>query len=134
MATLDSFEELQVWKDARAFAKLVYQLTKVGGLAKDFKLRDQMNDACCSIMSNIAEGFERGSTKEFIQFLNISKGSSGEIRSQLYSAFDRDHISEDQLSTMTAKAKALSRQLAGFIAYLSRSGFRRKQKPPPSSE
>jgi four helix bundle protein len=134
MATLDSFEDLQVWKDAREFAKEVYQLTRAGGLAKDFRLRDQMNDACCSIKSNIAEGFERGSTREYIQFLYISKGSSGEIRSQFYTAFDRGHISEEVLRTMTNKAKALSRQLAGFIAYLSRSNFKRKQKPPPSSK
>ena len=130
MATLDSFEQLQVWKDARVFAKAVYELTQAGTLVRDYRLRDQMNDACCSIKSNIAEGFERGGTREFIQFLNISKGSSGEIRSQLYTAFDRGHISEEQLLKLTEHARSLSRQLSSFAAYLARTGFTRNQRPP----
>ena|SRR5579859_1370834 len=90
MATAQQFEDLQVWQDARCLVKQVYELTKQRLFRRDFGLHDQITRAATSTMSNIAEGFERGSRKEFIQFLNIAKGSNGEVRSQLYAALDQE--------------------------------------------
>ena len=88
MAKIERFEKMDVWQQARTIAKNVYVASRQGEFARDFGLRDQIQRAAVSIMSNIAEGFERGTNKEFIQFLFIAKGSAGEVRSQLYVAFD----------------------------------------------
>ncbi len=81
-----NFEDLEIWKDARLLTRGIYQLTRDSTFSKDFALRDQMRRAAVSIMSNIAEGFERGGNQEFIQFLYVAKASCGEVRSQLYVA------------------------------------------------
>ena len=86
MATAKQFEDLGVWQDARELVKEIYSASKQRAFYRDFGLRDQIRRAATSTMSNIAEGFERGSRKEFIQFLSIAKGSNGEVRSQLYVA------------------------------------------------
>lgn len=83
------FEDLEVWKEARRLTNRIYRMTQDAKFSKDFGLRDQIQRAVVSIMSNIAEGFERGGNQEFIQFLYIAKGSCGEVRSQLYVALDR---------------------------------------------
>ena len=83
MATAKTFEDLDVWQRARSFSRKVFQLMKDGSFAKDFSLKDQVNTSTGSIMDNIAEGFERGGNREFINFLSYSKGSAGESRSQL---------------------------------------------------
>src|SRR5437870_6461434 len=84
------FEDLEVWKEARRLTRQVYRLTKDSRFSKDFGLSNQMQRAAVSIMSNIAEGFERGGNQEFIQFLYVAKGSCGEVRSQLYVALIRN--------------------------------------------
>jgi four helix bundle protein len=84
MATVQSFEELHVWQGARLLVKDIYTATKQRAFARDRGLCGQIQRAATSTMSNIAEGFERGSKKEFIQFLNVAKGSNGEVRSQLF--------------------------------------------------
>src|SRR5512147_2126489 len=84
-----NFEDLEIWKDARLLTKAIYKMTKDTGFAKDFALRDQIRRASMSVMSNIAEGFERGGNQEFIQFLYVAKASCGEVRSQLYVALDQ---------------------------------------------
>jgi len=89
MATAPQFEDLQVWQDARALVREIYKITKNSSFRRDFSLRDQITRASASTMSNIAEGFERGGRKEFVQFLNIAKGSNGEVRSQLCVAVDQ---------------------------------------------
>src|SRR6185295_5993081 len=94
VATFRSFEEIEAWQKARVLADKIYRITQEGSFSKDFKLKDQINDSSGSIMDNIAEGFERNGSREFIQFLSIAKGSAGEVRSQLYRALDRNHISE----------------------------------------
>ena len=83
MATAQQFEDLRVWQDARTVVRQIYEVSKQRLFRRDFSLRDQIRRAATSTMSNIAEGFERGSRKEFIQFLNTAKGSNGEVRSQL---------------------------------------------------
>jgi len=89
------FEDLEIWQETRELCKVVYEITMSGPFNADFRFRDQMRASAGSSMDNIAEGFERGGNKEFYQFLSISKGSTGEVRSQSYRAFDVKYISED---------------------------------------
>lgn len=121
MATMKSFEEMEVWKRARVFANEIYDLTTKGTFERDFKLRDQINGSSGSIMDNIAEGFERDGKKEFLQFLSIAKGSAGEVRSQLYRALDRGHISQVDFNGLKEEAIEISKQISGFMRYLSGS-------------
>ena len=118
MATVLKFEELEVWREAKRLVKAVYSATRQGAFAKDFGLRDQLQRAAVSIMSNIAEGFERGTNKEFVQFLHIAKGSAGEVRSLLYVAFEIGYLDERTFKIMTDSAISISRRLSKFIKYL----------------
>src|SRR5205085_6049224 len=93
MNKIEKFEDIVAWQKARVLTKEIYASTKVGLFAKDYGLRDQIQRASVSTMSNIAEGFERGGDKEFIQFLSNSKGSCGEVKSQLSVALDQSYIS-----------------------------------------
>ncbi len=86
------FEDLLVWQRARELTRVIYELTQGGAFARDFGLRDQIRRAAVSVMSNIAEGFERGSDTEFGHFLSIAKGSCGEVRCQLYVASDQGYV------------------------------------------
>ena len=90
------FEDLEIWKEARRLTCEIYDLSKDAKFSKDFGLRNQMQRAAVSIMSNIAEGFERGGNQEFVQFLYIAKGSCGELRSQLYVALDQAYIASQE--------------------------------------
>ncbi|MBX2893819.1 MAG: four helix bundle protein [Cyclobacteriaceae bacterium] len=121
MATIKSFEDLEVWQKARVLANDVWNQTLTNSFSKDFSLRDQINRSSGSVMDNIAEGFERGGNKEFIQFLSYSKGSCGEVRSQLYRAKDRNHITEGEFNTLTKQATEVGKQIGGFMNYLSLS-------------
>jgi len=94
MATIERFEDIKAWQEARALTKQIYLLTNSGDIARDFGLRDQLRRSAVSILSNIAEGFERGGDKEFIQFLYIAKGSCGEMRAQLCVAHDVGYLPE----------------------------------------
>src|SRR6266702_128916 len=96
MARLERFQDVDAWKVARELTKSVYQVTAAGEFARDFGLRDQIRRAAVSVMSNIAEGFERGGNREFRQFLAQAKGSVGEVRSQLYAALDTGLLSDSQ--------------------------------------
>ena len=98
--TISSFEDLEIWKIARELSKAVYQVSKAHEFYRDQRFCSQIRAAVGSIMDNIAEGFEREGKKEFIQFLYISKGSCGEVRSQLYRAFDAGFISEQEFKTL----------------------------------
>ena len=92
MSEIKQFEDLDVWQKARELTRLIYQISSENNFAKDFGLKDQIRRSSVSILSNISEGFERGSNKEFILFLSYAKGSCGELRTQLYVALDQNYI------------------------------------------
>src|SRR5205809_564697 len=99
MATIRRFEDLEIWQLARKLCNMIYPYTGYAGFSKDFKLINQINGSSGSVMDNIAEGFDRGGRKEFINFLGIAKGSGGEVKSQLYRAFDRKYISQEEFQS-----------------------------------
>ena len=119
MAKLNSFEEIIAWQKARELNADIYKITNDNHLfSKDYGLRDQMRRASVSISSNIAEGFERETTKEFIRFLYIAKASAGEFRSQLYLALDLGYMSGPEFQNLNLKINDISKLLSGFIKYL----------------
>lgn len=127
--TVKSFEELNIWKNARELVKLIYEFTKKDKFSRDYSLTDQVRRAAVSIMSNIAEGFERGTNKEFIQFLYIAKGSCGEVRSLLYVALDQKYIADEEFSKTKEECLKLSGMISNFVRYLtSKSTSRQKLK------
>ena len=113
-ARIEKFEDLIAWQKARELTKNIYKITKQGEFQKDFGLRDQIRKSAVSVMSNIAEGFERGGRSEFHQFLVIAKGSCAELRSQLYVAFDVEYIDMDLFSKVDNLAKEASRIIGGL--------------------
>jgi len=115
------FEDLIAWQKARELTKNVYLLTATERFSRDFGLRDQIQRAAVSIMSNIAEGFERGGKAEFHQFLVIAKGSCAEVRSQLYVALDVGYITNEQFEKTRAQAEEVGRIIGGLRASLKRS-------------
>ncbi len=122
--TFERFEDMDVWKDSRVLANRLYDLTARPEFARDFVLRDQIRRAAVSIISNIAEGFERNGNKEFIHFLYVAKGSCGEVRSQLSFAVDRKYLGESDYERLYEDLVRISRQLSGLIRYLRESGLR----------
>jgi four helix bundle protein len=121
-----TFEELKVWQNARGFVKHIYEVTEQKGFAKDFALRDQIRRSAISVMSNIAEGFESSSNAEFIRFLSYAKSSSGEARSQLYTALDLNYMLEETFEELRKDAMAVSRQLVALMKYLGESRQRKR--------
>lgn len=115
------FEDLFIWQEAIEFAKEIYILTERNGLKTDFGLKNQMRDAVVSISTNIAEGFERRSRKEYLNFLNIAKASAGEIRSLLYVAFRVGYIEQIELNVLREKAKFLSGSIANHMKSIAGS-------------
>lgn len=95
-----------------------------GAFAKDFGLKDQIRRAAVSVLSNIAEGYERGGTKEFVQFLSVAKGSAGEVRSQLYVALDQSYIDQKEFDELLAQVKQISKMITGLMNYLQKAGLR----------
>ena len=125
------FEDLEIWKEARHLTQTIYRLTTTENFSKDFGLRDQIRRATVSIMSNIAEGFERGGNQEFIQFLYVAKGSCGEVRSQLYVALDQRYIDQKQTDELTKSFKRLSSMISNLITYLRKSGMKGEKFKKP---
>jgi four helix bundle protein len=121
MATIQKFEDLEVWKQARALAQSVFQKSMENAFAKDFALKDQINRSAGSIMDNIAEGFERDGKSEFILFLSYAKASAGETRSQLYRAKDRGYLNETEFNELVERCIVVGKMLGGFIAYLKKA-------------
>ncbi|MBQ3809309.1 MAG: four helix bundle protein [Kiritimatiellae bacterium] len=129
MATAERFEDLQVWQGARALVSKIYAVTRTGEFAKDFGLRDQIRRAAVSVMSNVAEGFDRRTDNFFQHFLAIAKGSAGEVRSQLYVALDQNYITEAQFNDCSRAVVRVGKMLTNLIQYLrtSDSKFPRAQ-------
>ncbi|MDK2976757.1 MAG: hypothetical protein PWP06_1232 [Candidatus Marinimicrobia bacterium] len=115
------FEEIEVWKEARMLSQKIFQLTQNNSFKKDLRFRDQIRSSSGSIMDNIAEGYERGGNKEFIQFLYIAKGSCGETRSQIHRAFDFQYIDQQEYENILKQCVSLSIKISNFISYIYRS-------------
>lgn len=124
MATIQKFEDIESWKSAREVVKMVYKVSSEAPFSKDFALCNQIRRSAISVVSNIAEGFEREGNKEFINFLSIAKGSCGEVRAQLYIALDQNYLDNKMFSTIYEKLCETSRQIAGFMRYLQQSEMR----------
>lgn len=124
MAKIERFEDIDAWKEARVLTKQVYQATRKRGFRNDFSMVDQIRRACVSIMSNIAEGFNRGGDKEFVQFLSVAKGSAGEVQSLLYAAFDQEYLSQDEFHDLMQQADSAAKLTGGFLSYLKKSPYR----------
>lgn len=118
MATVERFEDLDVWQNARELTNRIYKHTRQDPFAKDFGLRDQIQRAAVSVMSNIAEGFESRTQSVFVDYLGHARGSAGEVRAQLYVALDQDYISESEFESSHQLIETISRQLFRLIEYL----------------
>lgn len=121
MATFNRFEDIIAWQKARELCKLIKVYTDYDAFSKDFKLVSQIKGSSGSSMDNIAEGFERGGNKEFIQFLFISKGSAGEVRSQLYRALDNEYINQEEFQKAYDLADEVGKLDRGLISHLKES-------------
>ncbi|MVO10533.1 four helix bundle protein [Flavobacterium sp. TP390] len=119
MGRFKSFEEINSWQKARIFNKRIYEITESPKFNKDVELNRQIKRASISISSNIAEGFERNTDKEFIYFLYVAKASAAEVRSQLYLALDLEYITINEFQELIELVTEISKLLSGFIKYLS---------------
>ena len=118
MTAIIRFEDIEAWKTSRQLTNSVYEHTNQVDFGRDFGLKDQIRRASVSIMSNIAEGFESRIDVQFTNFLGIARASAGEVRSQLYIAFDQEYITEQQFKDTYALAEMCARQIARFMKYL----------------
>ncbi|MGE5249152.1 MAG: four helix bundle protein [Bacteroidota bacterium] len=126
MSTAKRFEDLEVWQRAKELTILIYRCSQDGGFARDFGLRDQMRRAAVSVMSNIAEGFESQTQLTFVQFLGRAKASAGELRAQLYVAFEQKYLTDEQFQSAYGLAEICSKQLARLIQYLEKQSNSRR--------
>jgi four helix bundle protein len=124
MATIDKFEDLEIWKKSRELCNNIYLFIQREPFVKDFKLSNQINGSSGSVMDNIAEGFERGSRNDFIQFLSFAKGSAGEVKSQLHRAFDRKYITQSEFESSYNIADQICKGCNGLISYLNKSSYK----------
>lgn len=131
MATIKRFEDLDAWKVSRELCNKIGNIIDSEAFKKNFRLIGQVEGSSGSIMDNIAEGFERGSRAEFIVFLGYSKGSCGELRSQLYRALDRKYIKQEQFEELYLMVVRVSAMLQKFISYLLKSDVKGLRKKEP---
>jgi four helix bundle protein len=124
MAKIERFQDLEAWKMARKITKKIYDLTKQEKFSRDFALCHQIRRASVSVLSNIAEGFERNGDKEFLQFLSIAKASCAEVYAQLYVALDQEYVDEKQFQEISSELEETGRIIGGLMKYLRQSGFR----------
>jgi|SRR5918912_4244892 four helix bundle protein len=120
MSKIEKFEDFIAWQKARLLTSRIYTITSAGSFARDFGLRDQIRRAAVFIMSNIAEGFERGRPAEFQHFLSIAKASCAELRSQLYVAFDAGYISRESFNDLLRMATEVGQVIGGLRASVER--------------
>ena len=121
MPTIKRFEDLECWKEARRFVRLIYEMTDSNRFKKDFELVGQLKRSAISSMANIAEGFHRNSTKEFMRFLDYSRTSVAETLSHCYVAMDQQYISEDEMSKIKQQADIVWKKVNNFISYLRKT-------------
>jgi four helix bundle protein len=119
MATIKTFEDLECWREARKFVGIVYRLTQNEFFRKDFELVKQARASAISSMANIAEGFHRNSTRDFLKFLDYSRASIAETVSHCYIALDQQYISKSELETVKKQADIVGKKVNNFIAYLT---------------
>jgi len=124
MATITRFEDIEAWQLGRELKQAEYAVSKKGEFAKDYPLRDQIRRAVISITANIAEGFERGGNREFVQFLSTSKGSCGEIQDHLYTAVDESYLTQLEFQRLYDQAAAVGAKVGAFMKYLQTSEIR----------
>lgn len=124
MAAFNRFEEIEAWQAARRLTRSIYRITNDHPFRKDVGLCGQLRRASLSVMSNIAEGFERDGNREFHHFLSVAKGSCGEVRSQLYIAMDVGYLSVDQHDELRKQSETVSRLIFGLMRHLRTSGRR----------
>jgi four helix bundle protein len=124
MATIRRFEDLEAWQRARELTRAVYELARSAGFHADRALRSQICRATVSVMSNIAEGFEREGNAEFLQFLSIAKGSAAEVEAQLYVALDQGYVTQEQCDRVRELANSAKALRGGLMAYLRSSEMR----------
>ena len=120
MSKIKKFEDLIAWQKARELTKEIYTITRQGDFAKDYGLAGQMQRAAVSIMSNVAEGFERGGRGEFHQFLSIAKASCAELRSQLYVALDIGYLGQNRFTKLLEQAEEVGRIVGGLRVSVER--------------
>lgn len=132
MAKVERFEDLVIWQQARKLSKEVYEITKSGDFRYDSRFVQQIRAASGSIMDNIAEGFERDGNREFIQFLYVAKGSCGEVRSQIYRAYDAQFINEETFTRMLNESLSINKGILNFIKSLKASSVSGKKNLRPS--
>lgn len=118
MAKISRFEDIIAWQKALELSDLIYSHSNKDNFAKDFGLRDQMRRASVSVVSNIAEGFEREGNNQFIYFLLVAKASAGELRAQLYIARNQKYITKQEFEILNTKVLEVSKTISGFITYL----------------
>lgn len=118
MATILKFEDIVAWQKALELSDLIYEHSNKDKFSKDFGLRDQMRKASVSVVSNIAEGFEREGNNQFIYFLLLAKASAGELRAQLYITRNQKYISSKEFEILNSKVLEVSKTISGFISYL----------------
>ena len=121
MATIERFEDVKAWQLARELCKRIHSYTMQTAFSKDYRLVSQIKASSGSIMDNIAEGFEREGNREFIQFLAISKGSSAEVKSQLYRALDNSYIDQSEFDLAYKDAEEIARMISGLMSYLAKT-------------
>lgn len=121
MTNFINFEDIDAWKKSRILCDKTFQMIITTDLEKDFGLRDQVNRSSGSVMDNIAEGFERGVKREFIQFLFIAKASNSEFRSQLYIILDRKYINKDKFEELYNLSSEIGKMIGGLINYLKKT-------------
>jgi four helix bundle protein len=115
---IENFEDIEAWKEARCLVREIYSIFSYN---KDFGFRDQIQRTAISVMTNIAEGFDRGTNKEFCQFLVIARGSASEVKSLAYAAFDLKYIDQASFESVHAKCHKLANLINGFLRYLKTS-------------
>lgn len=128
MAEIESFEDIKAWQTGMELTRAVYAFSRSNEFASDFALRDQIRKAAISIVLNIAEGFERGSNTELIQFLFYAKGSAGEVEAQLFVAYDQKYISDAEFAHARELARAVRMLIGGFVRYLQDSDMRGQKR------